>query len=266
MDFLTADSLRCTFDDAPSVPYEKVLTHSVRPDSLNGIEADPRPVTPASSPAVSLLFILFIATVIYNLRHTRRLFASFSSDIFGNRERKNLFEEHTAYETRSLIVLMLQFCLNGTILLYLTVAPPGLGLALTPARLNLIMLLLCGISAGWYLFHIIAYTVIGRVFSTPENTSGWISVFNLSMAVFSLTSLFPIASALYLPDTRKTMLIVTAVLFGAALLLTLIKGFRIFFTNLFSILYFILYLCTVEIIPLTAVYAAARFVIFKSHL
>ncbi|MGM9811684.1 MAG: DUF4271 domain-containing protein [Muribaculaceae bacterium] len=37
-------------------------------------------------------------------------------------------------------------------------------------------------------------------------------------------------------------------------LIYIIKGFRIFFNNFTSIFYFILYLCSGEIIPLIAVY------------
>lgn len=263
---LSADSARCTYDEAPSIPFERALTHTVRPDSRSGLDPEARPVTPASSHAISFLFIIFLAAVIFNLRYTRRMFSTFTSDVFGLRRRKNIFEETTAYETRSIIILAIQFCLSGAILLYLTVAPPELGLYLTSSEVNSITLLLAGISMGWYLLHIVGYTVIGQTFASPEATKDWVRVFNLSMAIFTIASILPIASALYLPHSRHAMYLLIAVIFAISTLFPIIKGFRIFYTNIFSILYFILYLCTLEIIPVIVVYAAARRVIFYLYL
>jgi NhaC family Na+:H+ antiporter len=70
--------------------------------------------------------------------------------------------------------------------------------------------------------------------------------FNISPIV-----LLPVLVLLMLyPAHGKVLLAVAAALYFSARLIFIFKGFRIFYSNLSSILYFLLYLCAVEIVPL----------------
>jgi len=238
-----------------------MITQTVRVDFRSGLQPVGRAVTPASDPLVSVLLFILLAATLFDLRHTRRLFATFGSDITGSRSRQNIFDETTAYENRSLAILSMLFCMVGAMVLYLLPAGNAVVAATSFGKLNAAMFALGGLCMAWYLAHLLGYSLIGWTFGEPESTKVWIRVFNLSMAVFTLVSVLPVAAAIYIPDTRVAMVPAILIIFAVTLSIPVIKGFRIFYDNIFSILYFILYLCTLEIIPLISVYAAARYVI-----
>jgi hypothetical protein len=78
----------------------------------------------------------------------------------------------------------------------------------------------------------------------------WIDGFKSTQAFLGLT-LLPVLFLLMLyPTYGKLLLGVAAGLYLLARLIFIYKGFRIFYSNLSSIIYFILYLCAVEIVPL----------------
>jgi hypothetical protein len=67
-------------------------------------------------------------------------------------------------------------------------------------------------------------------------------------------ALLPVLVLLMLyPANGKLLLSVAALLYLVGRLVFVIKGFRIFYGNLTSIIYFLLYLCAVEIVPLALV-------------
>ncbi|MDE6853726.1 MAG: DUF4271 domain-containing protein, partial [Muribaculaceae bacterium] len=55
------------------------------------------------------------------------------------------------------------------------------------------------------------------------------------------------------------LLIISLSIASISRLLFIIKGLRIFYTGIGSLLYFILYLCTLEIIPGCAVYVLSTY-------
>ena len=70
--------------------------------------------------------------------------------------------------------------------------------------------------------------------------------------------LAPITFAILIfPAFVKTGLIMAIILYFLARIIVIYKAFRIFFNNLQSLLYFILYLCSVEIVPVVLSFAGA---------
>ena len=94
------------------------------------------------------------------------------------------------------------------------------------------------------------YRIIGFTFSDDRLTELWVGGFLASQATLGLV-LFPIVViTLVFPSTIKLMLTLAIILYVLARLVFIWKGFRIFFNNFSSSIYFILYLCAVEIVPL----------------
>ena len=69
--------------------------------------------------------------------------------------------------------------------------------------------------------------------------------------------MFPAAAALFYPGASATLATMAAIMYIIGRICFICKGFRIFFNNIFSLLYFILYLCGAEIIPILLVYRKA---------
>ena len=85
--------------------------------------------------------------------------------------------------------------------------------------------------------------------ATDSLTELWVGGFLASQATLGLL-LFPIVViTLVFPSTIKLMLSLALALYILARIVFIWKGFRIFFNNLSSSIYFILYLCAVEIVP-----------------
>lgn len=74
--------------------------------------------------------------------------------------------------------------------------------------------------------------------------------FFASQALLGLMLTVPALSLIFYPGAAAIVVWVGVALYVIARLLFFSKGFRFFYTNLFSLLYFILYLCTVEIAPI----------------
>ena len=105
-------------------------------------------------------------------------------------------------------------------------------------------------SAGLFMtLQLLLYRLIGFTFSDDNLTELWVGGFLSSQATLGLL-LFPVVViTLVFPSTIKLMITIAIILFILARIVFIWKGFRIFFNNLSSSIYFILYLCAVEIVP-----------------
>ena len=96
----------------------------------------------------------------------------------------------------------------------------------------------------------LVYHVLGYVFADSISTRLWIDGFKATQSLLGLLLLPVIGVMLLKPELSTPMLLVAAGLYICARLVFICKGFRIFYGNLSSIVYFILYLCSLEIVPL----------------
>ena len=174
--------------------------------------------------------------------------------MFSTRRRENLFEDHTVNETSILTALIANTCIVEGFIMYYAVRLlcPTLTATLESNVFPFIAIY-CGIALAFYIIQWLVYKVLGYTFSDSLGTKLWIDGFKSSQAFLGLL-LLPILILLMLyPASGKLLLAVAALLYLVARLIFIYKGFRIFYSNLTSILYFILYLCAVEIVPLVII-------------
>ena len=94
------------------------------------------------------------------------------------------------------------------------------------------------------------YATLGYVFGDTVSRRLWISGFKASQSLLGLL-LFPVTALLLLfPAAIELLLSIAAVLYALVRIVFVFKGLRIFFNKFSQSLYFILYLCSVEIVPL----------------
>ena len=110
---------------------------------------------------------------------------------------------------------------------------------------------------GLYLFQLLMCMLIGYVFTDKAEAVQWRRGQNAVSVLLGMALLLPTLAALFYPSVTAAMLILAAVLYIISRIIYIIKGFRIFYINFPSLLYFILYLCSVEIVPLVAAYSIA---------
>ena len=219
--------------------------------------ATPRHISPLydNGSMLLVLAVIFVTTVSY--RKGYKYVADFFHNISSVRERQNLFEDHTVKETQIMTALTANTCIFGAILLY--IAYGFLYHPVEPAATP-VFGFVAALSAFAALFHIAMLGLcwlLGFIFSDKLSTGLWLDGVKASASMLGVM-LAPITFAILIfPAFVKTGLIMAIILYFLARIIVIYKAFRIFFNNLQSLLYFILYLCSVEIVPVVLSFAGA---------
>lgn len=242
-------------------PNDTVASAAVPPAWLSGVEGSRRQQSTASDSGLLTIITLIFVALALNFRHCPRIFANFSTELLSVRRRANVFDEHTTNETRVLLLILLEYVACLGILLYALV-----GLRCPPDTEHIFRTtaLLMGLASAYYVFQLCAYSLVSYIFSTPDGRRQWLRGFNASQALAGIALLIPAILTIFYPDAIRPTLIVAGCIYFLARIIFIIKGFRIFFTRITSLVYFILYLCTLEIIPVIIVYRSALFLTLHS--
>ncbi len=251
-----ADTVACATADSVSV----VATLRERDPNawLEGIEGASRQTGIGRDSGILTILVLLFVFLALNIRNSRHIFSRFFDELGSFKDRNNAFDEHTSNETRLTLLLIGQFIVCSGILLYVTastgIRPDDRDIFTGVARTS-------GLMTVYYIFQLIAYNTIGYIFTTTERRTAWIAGFNASQSMLGLALIIPVLLAVFYPAANMAVIVIAASLYLIARLLFIIKGFRIFFINFSSLLYFILYLCALEIIPVLYVYKMALVIV-----
>ena len=202
------------------------------------------------TPSMALLIAGLLAVAL--CYHTGyKYIENFFHYMFSTRRRENMFEDHTVNETSIQAALIANTCIAEGFLIYFAVQHLVPSLAQTlQASVFPHILAYCGIAAGFYIVQWLVYKVLGYTFSDKVGAKLWLDGFKASQSLLGLLLLPVLFLVMLYPGSGKLLLSVGGALYLVARLIFIYKGFRIFFSNLTSILYFLLYLCAVEIVPL----------------
>lgn len=237
--------------DAPTSPLDQALYTTREPGWMSGIRGEERPVTPGSDTGVLAMVVMLLVLVGLNMRHVRRLLRTVTQDLWSVRRRANAFDDHTAKESRTILILLLQLCCFEGILLYLWAGAPAEAVR---ARVFPPVGALAALAGAYFIFQLIACQIIGYTFTDRVAAAQWRRGLNASSVLLGLSLTLPTLVSLFYPAVTGAMLVMAAGFFVLSRIAYIAKGFRIFYNNFPSLLYFILYLCSLEIIPLIIVY------------
>ena len=106
----------------------------------------------------------------------------------------------------------------------------------------------------YYLWQLCAYRIVGYVFTDKLSARQWIKGFNASQALLGLLLIIPALIVLFNPGGAAAVASIGIACYLMARLIFIFKGFRLFYDNFGSLLYFILYLCTLEIVPVVLIF------------
>lgn len=243
--------IRCHETDAPTSAADRELYSTHTPAWMEGKPGESRAVSPATDSAILALIVAVLVLIGLNMRPVSRLLRSLPHNLISTRRRANAFDEHTANETRVAGLLLFEMCVVEGLLLFIWLGHPGTRLA--SATIFSTVAALCLLAAGYYAFQLAACCVVGYVFTDKTGASLWRRGLNASQIMLGLTLAVPALVSLFYPSLTSKMLILAAALYILSRIFYISKGFKIFYHNFPSLLYFILYLCTLEIIPVIAV-------------
>jgi len=187
----------------------------------------------------------------------RRLFSSMTSNLWSLRTRANAFDDHTTNETPVLILLAAQWSLYTGLLLYSAVAPDA---PRSPTQIFCSAMSIAGLMAAYYILQIIIYFILGYTFTSPRRKVMLIAGFTSSQSLLGFVLMPAALVAIFYTEAGHAMRILGLTAYILARIVFNIKGFRIFYQNFSSLLYYILYLCTLEIIPPVTLYNLAKII------
>ena len=236
--------------DAPFTRAEMAATQGSHYSWQRGIEPVEIPVSVGRDPAVISVVLVLIILTLCTLNHFGKMISEMAHDLFSLKVRENIFDDESTTDSRTYIFLFLQLFVSESLLLYSCLANPED--YTTYQSLNLLLGKLFALTTSYYLFQMAAYSVLGYVFA-PSALSLFLKGFNASQGLLSISILMPAMASVFYPEYGSIMVIIGAICYIFTKICFIIKGIRIFYQNFFSWLYFILYLCTVEIIPMILV-------------
>lgn len=224
------------------------------PSWQDGLEGIPRPVGVGDDNGVLAVITAMFLVMLLSFRHCRRLFATLFQELLGMRQRANVFDEHTSNETQMMVMMAAQWSVYTGILGYSALSyyyPVDSG----KAFLHTAMLI--GLTGAYYVFQFCAYNTLGYTFTTSARRRHFVQGFTASQSLLGFVLIVPALVAIFYPSAVELMLQIAAGSYLGARVVFIIKGFRIFYHKFFSLFYFILYLCALEIIPLIILFRIA---------
>lgn len=252
IDSSSIDSI-ITVADSSSIKT-KTDTVTIAP-YLSGNEPMARTNHPGHDSGIMMLLAFTFILVSFSFKYYRRMLSTYGQDLWNVRNRANAFDEHTSNEHSVIGILIFQLCVYAGLLISAKIN------SIIPINPDKIMLTTCcmmGTYGLYYLFQLAIYSMVGYVFADKNGATQWIKGFNASQIFLGFTLILPSVISIFYPTTSGAMLTIASILYVVARLTFIFKGFRIFYKNLYSLFYFILYLCTLEIIPIIFVYKIAQ--------
>lgn len=260
MYFPPADTLTCRESQAPSSQREKAICTIGAIPYTKGIEPIPRNELPGYNSGVMAILLGVFMIIALNFRHYTTFLKTFTQNLFSVRQRANVFDDHsTTNETRILVSLILLLCVCEGILLFTAVETTGIDIDNFAG-----IAMLSGVAATYYVAQLITYRTIGYVFTSRRRAVMWMKGFNASQSLLGITLAAPAVLALFNPGDATLLLTISACLYAIARFIFIYKGFKIFYNNSLALIYFILYLCSLEIIPIILIYKTS--IILSSYI
>lgn len=245
---------KCHETDAPRIQHLKNVTLG-RVAYASGVDPEPVKPLPGYDSGIMCLMVVIFLVITANCRHYSTFIKTFTTDLFSVRRRANAFDEnHTVSETRVLLSLIVLTCVCEGILLFSSICVSGGLLMPSPFQSVGLLSLLAGI---YYVWQLVAYRTVGYLFTKDYGASQWIRGFNASQSLLGLGLVVPAMMTLFNPGLSPLLLGISVLFYVTARIIFISKGFRIFYDNYSSLVYFILYLCTLEIIPPVIIYKIA---------
>ena len=236
--------------------FTAIVEEASRPPAwTGGHDGSARIIHPAGHSAVlGVLAMLFVACMLA-YSHFGRALSTSVHDLWSVRRRQNAFDDSAPGRKRVGVLLALQFAAYSGVLLYAAMRP---GPCTDAAAALVATLRMAALAAVYYVFQLCAYSIVGYAFAPDAGKSRrWVDGFVASQGLAGVVLALPTLGLVFYPDAANAMLIAAAVVYISARMIFIGKGFRIFYTRPASLVYFILYLCTLEIVPAIAVYALA---------
>ncbi len=211
--------------------------------------------SPLHDTGTMILFLLSIFFFTISYRKGFKYITNFKKNLFSLKKRENLFEDHNTFnETQLLIALIVNTCIMEAIIINCAISFyfPSVVFSTNIFIYIIALVLVMGL---FYTAQFYTYYLLGYVFTTKTNTKLLLKGFQASQALLGLMLIPLVTILLFYPQSGNVVITLFIACYVVCRIVFIIKGLRIFFNNYSSFLLFILYLCTIEFIPLKLMYS-----------
>jgi len=212
-----------------------------------------------------VLFLICFLIIVSIISNRDKFFLSLFSRLYRNNDRNSMFYESVTNETLNKIFLCLQTILLMSIIAYCYAVHENY---LSITTLTEMLLFIGKISLTliiFFLYKFVTYSAIGVIFFKKETMIQWNDDF---FSLISINGIFLFLPALFLfyVETYYTFCINFLIFYlFLNMLFIFYKIYTLFFFKKQHLLYFILYLCAQEIIPLYLVYRGFVYLITQEE-
>ena len=208
-----------------------------------------------------IIFFICFFIIVSLISNRNKFLLSIFSGLFRNKDRQNMFYEAVTNENLNKLFLCFQTILILSMIFYCYAIHEHF-LSITTLAQMLLFLGKCSlIFIAFFLYKFFTYSIIGTIFFKKETVTQWNGDF---FSLISLNGIFLFLPALILfyVETAYTLCIGFMIFYLIInLFFIFYKIHALFFQGKQLLLYFILYLCAQEIIPLYLVYRGFIYII-----
>jgi hypothetical protein len=203
-----------------------------------------------------IIFLLSFFIFAYQTGIRRHMLLQMLDSLFRSKERESIFNESTGSETIDKIIFVFQSLLLISIVIFTVyVREYGISTLSSITALRLFGSVFCLLSA-FVIFRFASVWLIGNVFFSSDYVKAWNICFTAILCLTGPIVFIPAVLIFYVEPTYKTCTILIILYLILAVLISIFRVFSIFFYKNSRFFYFILYLCTLEAIPLYLLYKA----------
>jgi len=216
----------------------------------------PHPSLPQSENWVFLILLVLFFLLIYSISNSGSLIAETIKSFFQTKERSSIFSKATVNDFRLRLLLVIFSIGVMSLYVYLMIYKPE-----NPFSIKIYCYILI-ITGLFFFIKSLIFDVIGYVFLTPASLKMAKESYSNVIAILGV-SLFPLLILqIYIPSNLNDIPeIISLIMCLGACILVIIKLFQIFFQKTVASFYILLYLCTLEILPLIVLYQVYKLMV-----
>jgi hypothetical protein len=208
-----------------------------------------------------ILFLVCFFILIYQVGKNSKLLLAMADKLFGNRTQTTSYEIFTS-ASPNILLFWIQTIILTSVIIYCHALNKGIFQLESPSEmfifLGFTVLLLIFFIAYKYL----TYSLIGYIFFNREAKQQWNGTFSSAICLSGSFLFFPTLILFYIGKMYTFGIYFVLLYFIFIQIILLYRQFMLFFNKKRSLLYFILYLCTQEIIPLFLLYKGFVYLFF----
>jgi len=208
-----------------------------------------------------ILFFICFFIIVSVIGKRNKFVLSMFSELYRNKDRQNMFKETLTNETLNKYVLSFQTVILVSIVIYCYATHAYLLSMNSLAQMLLFVGKIVLLLVAFLVYKSLSYSIVGAIFFKKESVIQWNSDFFSLISLNGILLFLPTILLFYVEAAYTVCIYFMFFYLIFNLFFIFYKTYTLFFPGKQGLLYFILYLCSQEMIPLYLVYRGVVYLI-----